>query len=601
MFKSCTIKLTFVVYIGLFLPNILFAQMGVVGYAYGKGYIGNLEFPEYTTTTFPSNVQLDRLTHVIASDIGCEDDGSLFTGKLPNYWEGPPPPLNIWNGNKNEWLESLINRAHAKGVKVSICVSGDTTHFPQATNPTNLTTFVGNIVNFVNVHGFDGVNINWEYPTNEDEWNQCIALLQSLKNNLPSGKRLTIALSHATHVYDSVQDVPEQILSISDGIYLMTYDEGDSAWPSHSDVEKSIEAINNWVNLVTPTCEERKKLFLGSAFYGWHPVVNGQRVSYRDYILNNNPHWNSNPGDLPDDARSKAIHTRDNGFGGVFIWELGFDVGANHRQSLLKAIYDVMPHVSGPTLVCNTNTTFNLQNLPAGTSVTWTRSSNLTYVSGQGTTQYRVRAANSITNGPGWLKATINGPCGKVELPKHVIWVGTPTPSRPVVYYNPGMNSVCSRASHAVSTTQLSGITDYQWRLIYPDGFTWPLSSGSHTTVFCIDQVGTPFQVGVKVRMNGCSWSQEATRSFPVEECGFTSFCDDGGLVPTLMVSPNPASHQITISEIKESTNKAPWMLRIMPPHGVMKANMTATLPVNISLSGYKPGVYILHAFQDFG
>jgi len=80
----------FVVSIALFLPNILFTQVGVVGYAYGKGYIGKLEFPEYTTTTFPSNVQLDRLTHVIASDIGCEDDGSLFTGKLPDYWDGIP-------------------------------------------------------------------------------------------------------------------------------------------------------------------------------------------------------------------------------------------------------------------------------------------------------------------------------------------------------------------------------------------------------------------------------------------------------------------------------------------------------------------------------
>ncbi|NHB69961.1 hypothetical protein, partial [Perlabentimonas gracilis] len=41
--------------------------------------------------------------------------------------------------------------------------------------------------------------------------------------------------------------------------------------------------------------------------------------------------------------------------------------------------------ISGSTTVCNTNTTFTLSNVPAGSTVSWTRSSNLAYVSGQGT------------------------------------------------------------------------------------------------------------------------------------------------------------------------------------------------------------------------
>jgi len=350
------------------------------------------------------------------------------------------------------------------------------------------------------------VNINWEYPSDTTEWNQCIALLDLLKDNLPSTKRLTIALSHATHVYDSFAFVPPQILSIVDGIYLMTYDEGDSTWPNHSNEARSINAINNWVNLVTPTCAQKKKIFLGSAFYGWHPVVGvqqgGQRVSYRDYILNNDTTWYSNPGDLPADVTNKAIHTRDNGFGGVFIWELGFDVPANQSNSLLKVIDDVMPSSSGPSIVCNTSTEFNLSILPPGSTVTWTKSSNLTYLSGQGTTEYKVMAASFSTSGAGWVQATINGPCGSLQLPRHDVWVGTPMPSQPIVHYKPGYYSVCKRVSHTASTTQQSGVTDYQWQLIYPDGFTWPLSSGSSTTTFCIDDTGGPYKVGVKTKMD---------------------------------------------------------------------------------------------------
>jgi len=81
-------------------------------------------------------------------------------------------------------------------------------------------------------------------------------------------------------------------------------------------------------------------------------------------------------------VEDKAIHTRNNGFGGVFIWELGYDVPATDSQSLLKAIYDVMPYLSGPSTVCNSNTTFTLYNPPPGSTVSWNHSSNLTFVMG---------------------------------------------------------------------------------------------------------------------------------------------------------------------------------------------------------------------------
>lgn len=120
---------------------------------------------------------------------------------------------------------------------------------------------------------------------------------------------------------------------------------------------------------------------MGSAFYGWHPVVGeedgGFRVSYRDYILNNDTTWYSNPGDSITDVQDKAIHTRDNGFGGVFIWELGYDLTADDSQSLLKAIDEVMPSFSGPTIVCNTWVNYTIDNIPQGATLSWDKSANL--------------------------------------------------------------------------------------------------------------------------------------------------------------------------------------------------------------------------------
>jgi hypothetical protein len=100
MSKKYTLRLALIVSIGLLLPLMSFAQGTISGYAYGKEWI----LPPFTSTnleSFPENGQLDRLDHLIASDIGCLANGSLFTGKLPNSWQGTPPSLNIWNGSKN--------------------------------------------------------------------------------------------------------------------------------------------------------------------------------------------------------------------------------------------------------------------------------------------------------------------------------------------------------------------------------------------------------------------------------------------------------------------------------------------------------------------
>ncbi len=77
------------------------------------------------------------------------------------------------------------------------------------------------------------------------------------------------------------------------------------------------------------------------------------------------------------------------------------------------------------------------------------------------------------------------------------------------------------------STPEHTGITDYSWRLIYPSGYTIQLPSGSHTTNFCINNTGL-YKVGVKEQIQGCSWSQEVQRSFPLEDCGTDGNCGGG-------------------------------------------------------------------------
>ena len=124
------------------LPEGLFAKGAVIGYVIGNSSV--------------TSDQLTKLTHIMAVDLYPTTVGGLHSANLPG-----------WNPNqKNIWLDNLVKNAHANGVRVSIVIGhGAGYHnFHIATNPANLTTFVNNIVNFVNVHELDGVDIDWERP-----------------------------------------------------------------------------------------------------------------------------------------------------------------------------------------------------------------------------------------------------------------------------------------------------------------------------------------------------------------------------------------------------------------------------------------------------
>src|SRR5690606_19230889 len=82
--------------------------------------------------------------------------------------------------------------------------------------------------------------------------------------------------------------------------------------------------------------------------------------------------------------------------------------------------------ISGLTPVCNTGSTFTLSNMPTYATLSWTHSSNLTYVSGQNTTSYTIKANNTSTSGSGWVDATISTPCGDLPPIRADVWVGIP-------------------------------------------------------------------------------------------------------------------------------------------------------------------------------
>lgn len=81
-----------------------------------------------------------------------------------------------------------------------------------------------------------------------------------------------------------------------------------------------------------------------------------------------------------------------------------------------------IPYITGGSVVCTSNSIFTLHNRPSGSAVLWTKSSNLTQVSGNTGTTYTVKASSSSSTGSGWVKASVNG----TTFTK-TFWVGKPS------------------------------------------------------------------------------------------------------------------------------------------------------------------------------
>jgi len=81
---------------------------------------------------------------------------------------------------------NLISTAHSNNTRVYLTIGGqnsDSNFSPATSSAANTTTLVNNIMTAVNNGGFDGVDIDWEFPTGTDE-SQFMSFMQQLSTAL---------------------------------------------------------------------------------------------------------------------------------------------------------------------------------------------------------------------------------------------------------------------------------------------------------------------------------------------------------------------------------------------------------------------------------
>ncbi len=309
---------------------------------------------------------------------------------------------------------ALISAAHAAGVKVIICVGGwnSESNFLSATSSANLSTFVNNLVSFIQTRGYDGIDIDWETLSSSDaaQYSTFITTLRTALNKISPRPLFTAATAWQPSIFAS-------LYSQFDQINLMTYDlsgawQGWVTWhnsPIYDGGVKfpstggAVPSINGMVSTFTSAGVPASKLGIGMDFYGyiWNggsgtptggvtapdqswstaPTVQGNVPYYQimdQYYQPSRDKWDSgaqaaylsiedNTNSANDQfisydnattAQSKVNYVKSNGLGGMIIWELGAgyrsNMPAGQQQPLLEAIKAA---VNGGTIVSNADTT----------------------------------------------------------------------------------------------------------------------------------------------------------------------------------------------------------------------------------------------------
>lgn len=242
-----------------------------------------------------------------------------------------------------------IQKAHDNKLKVLVSIGGGlVSETPDQRNlyfdlisDAKRKDFVQDLVNYVQIHNFDGLDVDLEgLAINKDYGPFIDALSVALRNK---GKLITAALSDG----NGGSNVPTATLQQFDFINIMAYDATGPWNPQiqgqHSSYNFAVTCLNYWLNKGLP----KEKVLLGLPFYGYGfgTAYSANGYFYADLVnqfpgaenldqVGDTIYYNGIP-----TIKAKTRLAIEKG-GGVMIWQLAND--ARGSKSLLLAIDQVI-------------------------------------------------------------------------------------------------------------------------------------------------------------------------------------------------------------------------------------------------------------------
>ena len=256
-------------------------------------------------------------------------------------------------------MTQVIAKAKAGGAKVMLAISnpGSVNNFKSmASTDAGRKTFVKDVMAKMRQYGFDGADIDWEYPSTSDGTHLTFtALMKELSDSLHLGAKyyLSAALTAGKYsgaIRDAIQD---EVFGYADFFNIMAYDDFSTTTPyrHHSDYNLAVTCLNYWLNTRKMP---KEKCILGIPAYGRASGItqSGTTMAYRSIIAQGgNPLLDSaivSQGTFSNytiyyngqkTTKDKAMLAKQRA-NGIMFWEMWQDT--NDGTSLIKAACDTL-------------------------------------------------------------------------------------------------------------------------------------------------------------------------------------------------------------------------------------------------------------------
>ena len=323
-------------------------------------------YPAWESGLKPDQIDMKAFTHIAHAFVTAYTSGSLVTeGNMPS--------------------RELTSLARKAGVKTLVSLGGmdsGKTLGPVAADGERCRVFAQMLVTFARENGYDGIDVDWEFPNSPSEkeglTRLCEALRAEMKRQGMKDGLLTAAVG-GNHWSTRFVDAAA-LLPLLDYVFVMTYD-AHGFWNDHAghnaplfaaDGDKAECAPNSAKGMITYWSETLKwpkaKMAMGIPCYGrafvaeaMHaPIEKGSKGKH-DYIAFKDVGKLQTEGWLVErdekarvpvmkregvrevisfedeiSAKEKAAWSRSQGLAGYFFWEISQDVVAGENK-LVKA------------------------------------------------------------------------------------------------------------------------------------------------------------------------------------------------------------------------------------------------------------------------
>jgi chitinase len=349
--------------LSILLATVLTALPAGEGAPSGSGYQAEIVFGYYpawrAATHPPASFDFSHLNRVGHSFAYPDTEGVLI---FPDDIQDP----------------ALVTAAHAAGAKVSLVLGGwggSAGFSPTCADPVKRARFVREIQKALAAMNYDGVDLDWEYPSSAADRANLLSLVAELRVALGARKEITLAVP-ATNW--SGQWFSSSLVAHADRLHVMTYD-FTGGWSSQSGHHSALysDGCSTPITMQQALAYWRGRgvaddqLVLGVPFYGrsfnssalCQPFTTSGDATYAELaLLESSPQWEvkwssaalvpfleevNGPGlwsyENASSVLEKGFYIRNQKLCGAMIWEITQDVH-NGQHLLLPSLAAPLGH-----------------------------------------------------------------------------------------------------------------------------------------------------------------------------------------------------------------------------------------------------------------